>query len=204
MLFKDRVDAGRQLAGKLRNFQNEQGVILAIPRGGVPVGYEVSKELGWPMDLMLTKKLGHPKHKEYAIGAVGINDRIIIPHSDVTDDYVESETDAVRKRLKEMRQKFMGDKLPEAVKDKTAIIVDDGIATGNTLLASVEILRKQQPAKIVVAVPVASSKAAKKLAHKADEIVVVTVPDMFYGVGQFYEDFTQVSDEEVIKDLKKM
>jgi len=108
MLFKDRVDAGRQLAGKLRNFQNEQGVIMAIPRGGVPVGYEVSKELGWPMDLMLTKKLGHPKHKEYAIGAVGINDRIIIPHSDVTDDYVESETDAVRKRLKEIRQKVYG------------------------------------------------------------------------------------------------
>jgi putative phosphoribosyl transferase len=204
MIFQNRIDAARQLAQRLKNYKNEEGVILAIPRGGVPIAYEIAKELEWPLDLMLTKKLGHPKHKEYAIGAVGLNEKILIPHPDIPESYIESETEAIRSRLTQMRQKFMGDKQPENVKGKTVILIDDGIATGNTILASVEILRKQHPAKIIVAVPVASYSAVRKLSSKADEVIVLSIPEEFYGVGQFYFDFTQVSDEEVMTDLKKV
>lgn len=202
-MFRNRIDAGRQLADRLKKFKKAEGVILAIPRGGVSIGYEVAKELGWPLDLMLTKKLGHPNHKEYAIGAVGLEDRIIIPHPDVPQSYIESETQVVRSQLKAMWEKYMGNQPPKEVKGKIAVIVDDGIATGNTILTAVEIVRKQEPAKIIVAAPVAASRTILTLSDEVDEVVVVNVPETFYGVGQFYEDFTQVSDEEVIADLKK-
>jgi predicted phosphoribosyltransferase len=126
-----------------------------------------------------------------------------VPHRDVPQSYIESETEVVRNRLKAMRQKFMGDQPQKDVKGKTVIIVDDGIATGQTVLAAVEILRKQQPAKIIVAAPVAANRTVLTLSEKADDVVVVDIPENFYGVGQFYEDFTQVSDEEVIEDLKR-
>jgi predicted phosphoribosyltransferase len=202
-MFQNRIDAGKQLAERLKKYQAEDGIILAIPRGGVPIAYEVAQELGWPVDLMLTKKLGHPNHKEYAIGAIGLEERIVVPHRDVPQSYIESETEVVRNRLKAMRQKFMGDQPQKDVKGKTVIIVDDGIATGQTVLAAVEILRKQQPAKIIVAAPVAANRTVLTLSEKADDVVVVDIPENFYGVGQFYEDFTQVSDEEVIEDLKR-
>jgi predicted phosphoribosyltransferase len=202
-MFQNRIDAGRQLAGRLKKYQKEDGIILAIPRGGVPIAYEVAQELGWPVDLMLTKKLGHPNHKEYAIGAIGLEERIVVPHRDVPQSYIESETEVVRNRLKAMRQKFMGDQPPMEVTGKTVVIVDDGIATGNTMLAAVEILRKQKPAKIIVAAPVAANRTVLTLGEKADDVVVVDIPENFYGVGQFYEDFTQISDEEVIEDLKR-
>lgn len=204
MIFQDRTDAARQLAEKLKPFKNETGVLLAIPRGGVPIAYEIAKELGWPMDLMMIKKLGHPKHKEYAIGAVSLYDRIVIPHPDVPQSYIESETGEIRSRLMRMRQKFMQDKPPAEVRGKTVILVDDGIATGNTVLGAVEILKKQQPAKIIVAAPVASHGAIRKLSARADEVIIVAVPEEFYGVGQFYFDFTQVSDDEVMADLQKL
>jgi putative phosphoribosyl transferase len=203
-MFQNRQDAGRQLAASLKKYSNQQGIIMAVPRGGVPVAYEVAQELGWPIGLMLAKKLGHPLHKEYAVGAVGLSDRIIIPHADVSDVYIENETKRIRARLNEMQQKFAGNKQPENIQGKTVIIVDDGVATGNTILASVEILRKQQPAKIIVAIPVASQSAVEKLSEEADEVVVLDVPDVFYGVGQFYEDFTQVSDEEVVMDMQRI
>jgi predicted phosphoribosyltransferase len=202
-MFQNRIDAGKQLAERLKKYQKEDGIILAIPRGGVPIAYEVAQELGWPVDLMLTKKLGHPNHKEYAIGAIGLEERIVVPHRDVPQSYIESETEVVRNRLKAMRQKFMGDQPPMEVTGKTVVIVDDGIATGNTMLAAVEILRKQKPAKIIVAAPVAAHRTVLTLGEKADDVVVVDIPENFYGVGQFYEDFTQISDEEVIEELKR-
>ena len=203
-MFLNRIDAGQQLAKKLKEYQHEQGVILAVPRGGVAVAYEVAKELEWPMDLILIKKLGHPKHKEYAIGAISLFDRIVIPHADVSDEYIESETKQVRERLMEMRQKFMGNKPLVDVKGKTAIVVDDGIATGNTIYAAIELLRKQNPRKIIVASPVAPQSTVSKLMMEADELIVLDIPEEFIGVGRFYEDFTQVTDEEVIHDLQKL
>lgn len=197
-MFQDRRDAGKQLAVSLAKYKNMSGVILAVPRGGVPVGYEVAKELNVPLEVVLVKKIGHPLNKEFAIGAVGLNDRFIVPRDDVPDSYIERETTVVRSRLLEMKRKFMGDKEPQSLKGKTVIVIDDGIATGNTLISTIQIIKKDEPAKIVVAAPVVSDSAAKKIMAEADELIALLIPRTFHGVGVFYEDFTQVTDEEVM------
>ena len=203
-MFRDRSEAGRLLAEKLRKYQNVPGVLLAVPRGGVPVAYEVAKELNMPLEIVLVKKLGHPLNKEYAIGAVGLKDMFVIPHENVTEFYIQNQVQKIRTRLHEMQKKFMGDKEPQDIEGKTVIIIDDGVATGNTLLATIEILKKQKPKKIVVAAPVVSRSAAHKLTKEADELISLLIPDSFYGVGVFYEDFSQVSDEEVLGYLQKL
>lgn len=202
--FYNRSEAGRRLLSMLRKYQNIPGVILAVPRGGIPVAYEVAKELNIPLEIVLVKKLGHPANNEYAIGAVGLHDSFVIPHEDVTEQYIGEETKRVRRRLLEMKKKFMGDKDPENIKGKTVIIIDDGIATGNTLLATIRILRKSHPTKIIVAAPVASQSAIEKLRKEADEIVTLMIPETFYGVGAFYEDFRQLTDEKVIEYLERL
>jgi len=202
-MFTDRIDAGRLLAEKLKKYQGQAGVILAVPRGGVPVAYAVAKELGLPLDLVLTKKIGHPMNREYAIGAVSLTDSFVIPHRGVSQFYIDREIKTIRERLKEMYRKFMGDKEPESLAGKIIIVIDDGIATGNTLMGTINMLRKDRPSKIVIAVPVASESAVQKLSEVADELVVVSIPEEFYGVGAFYENFEQVSDEEVIYYLDK-
>jgi putative phosphoribosyl transferase len=203
-MFKDRIDAGRQLALKLKKYKGEPGVILAVPRGGVPVGYMITIELGFPLDIILARKIGHPMQKEYAIGAASLTDFFVTPHPDIPDGYVESELLAIRTRLKEMYKKFMGDKTPESLEGKTVIVVDDGMATGSTLLGTIKILRKSKARKIIVAVPVASKDAVQKLSGEVDEVVSILVPDQFYGVGAFYENFKEVCDEEVIFYLDKL
>jgi len=202
-MFQDRIDAGIQLATKLKKYQNDPGIVLAVPRGGVPVAYAVAKELGFPMEVILTKKIGHPINKEYAIGAASLTDYFIVPHENVTDAYIESELKKVRSRLKEMYTSFMGNKEPESLQGKTILVIDDGIATGNTLLATVNVLRKSKPGKIVIGVPVATKSAVEKLSKVVDEVVVVLIPDEFHGVGAFYENFEQVSDQEVMFYLDK-
>ena len=202
-MFQDRIEAGLLLADKLRKYKNDPGVVLAVPRGGVPVAYAVAKELGFPLEVILTKKIGHPMNKEYAIGAASLTDYFIIPHENVTDEYIQQELKRVRQRLKEMYTRFMGDKEPESLEGKTVIVIDDGIATGNTLMGTVNVLRKSKPGKIVIGVPVASRDAVSKLSKEVDEVVTVLIPEQFYGVGAFYEDFEQVSDEEVLFYLDK-
>ncbi|HTI10668.1 MAG TPA: phosphoribosyltransferase family protein [Puia sp.] len=202
-MFTDRIEAGVLLAEKLRKYQGQPGVILAVPRGGVPVAYAVAKELGLPLDLILTKKIGHPSNREYAIGAVSLTDAFVIPHRGVSQFYIEHEIRSIRERLKEMYRKFMGDKEPESLTGKTVIVIDDGVATGNTLLGTISMLRKNNPAKIVIAVPIASDSAVEKLSEAADELVILLIPKEFYGVGAFYENFDQVSDEEVMYYLDK-
>ena len=204
MIFQNRIEAGLLLADKLKNYQAGAGLVLAIPRGGVPVAYAVAKELGLPIELILTKKIGHPTNKEYAIGAASLTDYFTIPHENVTEEYIQNEVARIRTRLKEMYKIFMGDQQPADLQGKTVIIIDDGIATGNTLLGTIQLLRKSKPGKIIIAVPVASKSAVNKLAKEVDEVVVVYIPDPFYGVGAFYEDFEQVTDEEVIYYLEKM
>ena len=204
MIFQNRIEAGLLLADKLKNYQTGTGLVLAIPRGGVPVAYAVAKELGLPIELILIKKIGHPTNKEYAIGAASLTDYFTIPHENVTEEYIQAEIVRIRTRLKEMYKIFMGDQQPADLQGKTVIIIDDGIATGNTLLGTIQLLRKSKPGKMIIAVPVASRSAVNKLAKEVDEIVVVYVPDQFYGVGAFYEDFEQVTDEEVIYYLEKM
>lgn len=203
-MFQDRIDAGIQLAAKLEKYKNDAGVILAVPRGGVPVAYAVAKELNFPIEVVLTKKIGHPMNREYAIGAASLTDYFVVPHDDVSDNYIEEELKRVRIRLKEMYKRFMGDREPENLEGKTVIVIDDGIATGNTLLGTVNVLKKSKPGKIVVAAPVASQSAVQKLSRQVDEVVVVLIPKVFFGVGAFYEDFEQVSDEEVMDYLDKL
>ena len=197
------MEAGSILAGRLKKFYDKNGLVLAVPRGGIPIAYQVAKELGFPLDIILTKKIGHPLNKEYAIGAVSLTDHFIVPHEQVSEKYIKEEIKKIRKRLLEMQYLFMGDSKPEPIRGKTVVIVDDGIATGNTLLSTVQMLRKSEPGKIIVAAPVASSSAVEKLSAVADEVVVVLIPTEFFGVGAFYEDFHQVSDEEVMYYLDR-
>ncbi|HOZ68657.1 MAG TPA: phosphoribosyltransferase family protein [Chitinophagaceae bacterium] len=203
-MFRNRTDAGTRLAEKLKKFKKEPGIIMAVPRGGVPVAYAVAKELNLPVELVLTKKIGHPLNKEYAIGAASLTDYFIIPHEGVTDHYIESELQLIRSRLKEMQKTLQADTLPENYEGKTLLIIDDGIATGNTILGTIKLLHKNRPGKIVIAAPVASEPAVEMLAKEADEVIVLLIPSEFYGVGAFYEDFRQVSDEEVMYYLNKL
>lgn len=202
-MFSDRIEAGTLLAGKLKKYQDQPGVILAVPRGGVPVAYAVAKELGLPLDIILTKKIGHPSNKEYAIGAVSLTDFFVIPHRDVSQSYIDREVERIREKLKDMYRKFMGGRKPEPLAGKTVIVIDDGIATGNTLMGTINMLRKDKPAKMIIAAPVASEHAVQKLQRVVDEIIVLELAREFYGVSAYYEDFEQVSDEEVMYYLDK-
>ena len=203
-MFHDRLQAGLLLAAKLKKYKNDNGIVLAVPRGGVPVAYAVALELGFPVEVILTKKIGHPVNMEYAIGAASLTDYFVIPHENVSEEYIQQELIGIRSRLKEMYERFMGDKVPEQLEGKTVIVIDDGIATGNTILGTVNILKKSKPGKIIIAVPVASQTAVWKLSKEVDEIVTVMSPEHFYGVGAFYQDFTQVTDDEVIFYLDKL
>lgn len=203
-MFKDRMHAGKLLAAKLQKYKNDRGLVLAIPRGGVPVAYEVVRELGCPMEVVLTKKIGHPYNKEYAIGAASLTDYFVIPHQNVSSKYIEQELILIRERLKEMRQKFMGNVPAESVKGKTVIIIDDGMATGNTILGTIRLIRQGEPGKIVVGVPVASKEALQKITNEVDEVVTVLIPEKLSGVGAYYENFNQVSDEEVLVYMEKL
>ena len=204
-MFEDRIEAGTQLAEKLVKFKSENVVVLAIPRGALPIGAIVAKTLNAPLDVALTKKIGHPFHKEYAIGAVSLEDIILTDATGIGQAYIEEETTRIRKTLLERHKQYYKHRSPENLTNKTVIIVDDGIATGNTLLATLELVSKQHPKKIVVAIPVAPSSGIRKLENNpnVDEIICLLVPYNFQAVGQFYEKFEQVSDQEAIALLEE-
>ncbi|QHS55340.1 phosphoribosyltransferase [Mucilaginibacter sp. 14171R-50] len=203
-MFRDRTAAGHLLADKLSAYKKESGVVLAVPRGGVPVAYHVAKELRFPLDIVLIKKIGHPNGKEYAIGAASLTDYVVIPQQGVSQAYLEQELTGIRRRLAEMRKKFQGDAEPVDIKGKTVIVIDDGAATGHTLLRTLELIKKSRPAKVVVAIPVASAPAIKLLKDEADEVIACLVPPDFYGVGAYYDNFDEVSDDEVSFYLDKL
>lgn len=204
MRFQNRTEAGRLLAAELKKFKNEPGIVLAVPRGGIPVAYDVALELGFPLEIVLTKKIGHPNYKEYAIGAASLTDYFVIPHAGVSEDYIQEELLRIRSRLKVMNEKFMGNKQPESLTGKTVIVIDDGVATGNTLLSTIGLIKKGKPSKIIIAVPVASKDAVQKLSAQVDEVIALLVPEEFYGVGAFYKNFNEVSDKEVMFYLDKL
>jgi len=203
-MFTDRIEAGILLAAKLKKYKDEPGIILAVPRGGIPVAYAVATELDFPVEVVLTKKIGHPMNKEYAIGAASLTDYFVEPHENVSDAYIQQELIRIRKRLREMYAKFMGEEKPASLEGKTVIVIDDGIATGNTILSTIQVLRKSNPGKIIIAVPVAAQSAVNKISRIADEVITVITPHIFHGVGAFYKDFSQVSDEEVIFYLNRL
>lgn len=202
-MFKDRNDAAMQLAFKLQKYKGKDGVILAIPRGGVPIGYVLAKELGFPLEIILSKKIGHPRNPEFAIGSVSLDGAVVDENvMDVSGEYIRNESERIFTVLKSKYKFYVGNRKPIDMKNKTVIIVDDGIATGNTIKAAIHSVRKHNPEAVIVAVPVAPLANAGKLNALVDEFVCLLMPDYFRGVGEFYEDFSQVSDEEVIKLLK--
>jgi predicted phosphoribosyltransferase len=204
--FRDRREAGRLLATKLAAYANRPDVIvLALPRGGVPVAYEVARALNAPLDIFLVRKLGVPGYEELAMGAIAtggvrvLNDQLVgglrIP------DYVVDEVAASEQQELARRERlYRGDRPPPDVRGRTVILVDDGLATGATMLAAVKALRQQQPARIVVAVPTASPETCEQLRAEVDDIMCAITPEPFHAVGLWYEDFSQTTDEEV-RDL---
>jgi predicted phosphoribosyltransferase len=204
-MFKDRIDAGLRLSDKLQQFKNQNTVIVAIPRGGLPIGSIIAKALNAPLEVALTKKIGHPYQPEYAIGAVSLEDVVLTNPHGIAQSYIDEATVGIRKKLKERYHQYYEHRSPQKLKDKTVIIVDDGIATGNTLMATVQLIHKQMPARIVVAVPVAPESAIRKLEDMSeiDKVVCLEIPYNFQAVGQFYEAFDQVSDKEAIRLLEE-
>lgn len=203
-MFTDRTEAGMMLSAKLKKYKADPGIVLAVPKGGVPLAYIVAKELGFPLEVIFTKKIGHPSNKEYAIGAASLTDYFIIPHKEVNKEYIDEELQNIRKKLKDMYRKFMGDKHPENLEGKTVIVIDYGMATGNTILATVNVIKKSKPGKIVIGVPVSSQSAARNLSREVDEVIALLTPADFSGVGAYYENFSDVSEEEVLLYLNKL
>lgn len=208
-LFSDRAEAGRVLAERLRHYADRPGVIvLALPRGGVPVAYEVAKALHAPLDIFVVRKLGIPGHEELAMGAVAtggvrvLNDEVVKGLS-IPGFMIDAVANWELQELARRERLYRGARPPPDVQGKTVILVDDGLATGSTMLAAVQALRKLGPARIVVAVPVASPDTCEVLKEHVDETVCATMPEPFYAVGLWYRDFSQTTDEEVRELLER-
>lgn len=206
-MFKDRVEAGQKLALRLAGCRGQDAIALAIPRGGVIVAAEVAKELNIPLDLIIPRKIGAPGNPELAIGAVAGEGKVFINEPlaksmHLPESYLQEE---VRREVEEIgrrRQQYLGKRPSPDLRGKTVIIIDDGLATGYTALAAVRSVQSEKPEKVVLAVPVAPVETIKFLQTEVDELVVLETPAFFYAVGQFYRDFSQVSDREVIDILK--
>lgn len=201
-LFYDRADAGRRLAASLLAYRDSDALLLAIPRGGVPVAYEVANVLKLPMEVLLVKKIGHPAQPEYAVGAAGIDSVFIDPHTDVSKAELAVVIAQVQKRLLNMQIKWQSNKMPLSRKGRTVILIDDGIATAHTLMMAVQVVRTEAPKAIVVAVPVAPPEAIEKLSVLADSVICLHTATWFTGVGAFYTHFEEVSDERVTQLLQ--
>mgnify|MGYP001586969117 CR=1 FL=1 len=204
MIFKDRREAGQLLAQKLVKHMGENTIVLGIPRGGVPVAYEIAGKLNCKLDIMLSKKISHPFNSQFAIGAVTLDSFIIDESGNIPKRYIEEEINELRSKLREKNKLYRGNRAPLILTNKKVIIVDDGIATGNTLLSTIEVLRKQKALEIIVASPVVPADRVQIIAEAADEFVYLYAPLSFSGVGEFYQEFKQVSDEEVIELLNAM
>ena len=201
--FRNRADAGRRLANELQSCANRSDVIvLALPRGGLPVGFEVAQALNVPLDVFVVRKLGLPWHEELAMGAlasggVRVLDDDLIRVARVSDEEVERVTAAEQKELERRELRYRGDLPFPALTGKTVILVDDGLATGSTMRAAVAALREEKPARIIVAVPVASPDTCDAFRSIADAIVCAETPEPFVAVGLWYDDFSQTTDDEV-------
>jgi predicted phosphoribosyltransferase len=173
---------------------------MAIPRGGLPLGAIVADALQAPLEVALTKKIGHPFNREYAIGAVSRNQVVLSKPVGISQSYIDSETIRLRKKLEERHRLFHRKKNPVPLKGKQVIIIDDGIATGNTLRVTIALISAESPAKIIVAIPVAPPEAVERLRDMAEvaEVICLNTPRNFHAVGQFYEDFAAVSDDEAL------
>ncbi|MBA4370117.1 MAG: phosphoribosyltransferase [Coriobacteriaceae bacterium] len=202
-IFRDRVDAGRSLAALLGAYRDAPGtVVLGVPRGGVIVAAEAARELGLPLDVLVVRKIGHPGNPEYAVAAVDAAGHVLRGREPVSEAYLEAEARAGQAEALRRERVYRGDAPPLDLAGRTALIVDDGVATGLTLRSAVDSARAHGAARVIVAVPVASREAARLLTEAADDFVAVDVPDFFQAVGTFYSVFGQTSDAEVVEALR--
>jgi len=209
MIYRDRVDAGKQLAKRLTDFAGRDDVlVLALPRGGVPVAYQVAKALQVPMDIFLVRKLGVPGHEELAMGAIStggvqvLNDDIV-SYLRIPRDVIDAVAAGELKELERREREYRGDRPEPDVRGKTVILIDDGLATGSTMRAAAAALRQQNPTRIIVAVPVSAPQTCDEYRMGVDEIICARTPEPFFGVGMWYEDFSQTTDDEVRDFLGK-
>lgn len=209
-MFEDREQAGRELAKALAKYKDEDPLILALPRGGVPLGHVVAAALKAPLDIVVVRKIGAPGQHELAIGAIvdGENPEVVLNEeiveiADIPEDYIENEKKALLEEI-ERRNLLYRKGLPhEPIAGRVVIVVDDGIATGATVRAALKALRHGDPKKLVLAVPVAPSDTVARLKPEVDELICLETPDTFFAISQFYDSFPQVSDEEVIDFLSE-
>ena len=206
--FENRVEAGRHLAASLSDYRNRTDVIvLALPRGGVPVGLEVARALHAPLDLLLVRKLGVPGHEELAMGAITGRARVlnedVIRSCGISEEDLERETRAERAELERRAARYRGEKPWPELADRCVILVDDGIATGATMAAAAQAVRAERPAELVIAVPVAPPSALARFAQLADRIECPLRPASFWAIGAWYRDFSQLSDEQVLALMRE-
>ena len=209
-MFADREDAGRQLAAKLVRFKDKDPVVLALPRGGVPIGLEVAVALKAPLDLILVRKIGTPGQPELAVGAVvdGEKPELVINEdvkrlAGVPDDYIAQEEARQLQEIERRRKLWLGDRPRVSVKGKTALVVDDGIATGATVRAALHAVRRAGPARLVLGAPVAPPETIASLRDDADEIICLETPELFWAISTFYGSFPQLDDNEVSALMEK-
>jgi putative phosphoribosyl transferase len=208
-VFADRAEAGRLLAERLAALRLEAPIVLALPRGGVPVAAEIARALGAPLDVAFVRKLGAPDQPELAVGAVADGDEPeivlntrIVELLELSEDYIVAEVRRQLATVEQRRREYAGLRPEVALQGRAVVVVDDGVATGMTMQAALRQLRRQHPARLVAAMPVASRDAVAMLKGEADEVVCLSAPSRFGSVGAFYRDFGQVSDEEVAELLK--
>jgi len=209
MLFEDRFEAGRLLASHLREFdKRDDVVVLALPRGGVPVGYEVAQALHAPLDVFVVRKLGVPGHEELAMGAlasggVRVLNRTVIDALEISEEMIDAAISREQIELERREREYRDGRPATDVKGRTAILVDDGLATGSSMRVVATALRKKSPAQIVVAVPVASASTCAEFETEVDRVICAATPEPFLAVGQWYQDFSQTTDEEVRELLRR-
>lgn len=208
--FKDRRQAGQQLAAELAKRAIAAPVVLALPRGGVPVGYEVAQRLNAPLDVLLVRKIGAPGQEEFGIGAVvdGAHPQVVLNAESVQmlcipPSYIEQEQERLLREIERRRRLYSGSEGPIDVADRNVIVVDDGIATGGTMLVALYALKHAAPQRVIAAIPVAPPETLTKLASEADEVVCLAAPPDFHAVGVHYDNFEQTSDREVIELLTR-
>jgi len=207
--FRDRSEAGRVLAQQLTEYAGRDDVIvLALPRGGIPVGYEVAKALGAPLEVFVARKLGVPGHQELAMGAIAsggsaVLDQGLVRRLGVTQAQLDRAVADETRELERREQAYRGDREAPDLRGKTVILVDDGLATGATMRAATLAVRDQQPARIVVAVPVAAEETCDQFRDVVDDVICAVTPKPFYAVGMWYEDFDQTTDDEVRELLER-
>ena len=205
MRFKDRHEAGQRLAEKLKEYRNKKDIIvLGIPRGGVEVAFEVAKRLKATLSIVVTKKIGHPFEAEFAIGSVSPGNYIVDEKygDEAGKDYIKNTVREMNKEIKRRYRAYTKGKMPE-IKNKIIIVVDDGLATGFTMLAAIKYARSKNPKKLIVAIPVAAQDSFEKVKEASDEIICLHIPSFFGAVGSFYREFMQLEDREVKSYLEE-